>query len=142
MPKHKATIFQNMTKVMVSRGLRQRRAAETASKILDGYRSTRGRIGHQRKGMSLAVNKLHDEFHTLDMDSGWQLPEGSTVPAGNFLKIGFTAAAAYSFLPELISACRTNNPALAQKNNKATAMFERPARRWACLRYGGFSVGK
>jgi len=24
----------------------------------------------------MAINKPHDEFHTLDMDTGWQVPEG------------------------------------------------------------------
>jgi len=24
----------------------------------------------------MPINKLHDEFHSLDMDAGWQVPEG------------------------------------------------------------------
>jgi len=24
----------------------------------------------------MPINKLHDEFHSLDMDTGWQVPEG------------------------------------------------------------------
>lgn len=24
----------------------------------------------------MAINKLHDEFHTLDMDKGWEVPAG------------------------------------------------------------------
>jgi hypothetical protein len=24
----------------------------------------------------MAINKLHDEFHTLDMDKGWEVPTG------------------------------------------------------------------
>ncbi|QCI65252.1 cupin domain-containing protein [Phreatobacter stygius] len=24
----------------------------------------------------MAINKLHDEFHTLDMTAGWEVPEG------------------------------------------------------------------
>lgn len=33
----------------------------------------------------MAVNKLHDEFHTLDMSSGWEVPKG--YPAGIQQKI-------------------------------------------------------
>ena len=24
----------------------------------------------------MAINKLHDEFHTLDMNAGWEVPAG------------------------------------------------------------------
>ena len=24
----------------------------------------------------MAINKLHDEFHSLDMETGWQVPDG------------------------------------------------------------------
>ena len=27
----------------------------------------------------MAINKLHDEFHALDMNTGWELPAGSNV---------------------------------------------------------------
>jgi ChrR-like protein with cupin domain len=30
----------------------------------------------------MAINKLHDEFHTLDMQQGWQLPEGYDPASG------------------------------------------------------------
>ena len=33
----------------------------------------------------MAINKLHDEFHTLDMDKGWEVPAG--YPAGIQQKI-------------------------------------------------------
>ncbi|MBP0637192.1 MULTISPECIES: cupin [unclassified Cupriavidus] len=33
----------------------------------------------------MAINKLHDEFHTLDLSSGWEVPEG--YPAGIQQKI-------------------------------------------------------
>lgn len=33
----------------------------------------------------MAINKLHDEFHTLDLTSGWEVPEG--YPAGIQQKI-------------------------------------------------------
>ena len=33
----------------------------------------------------MAINKLHDEFHTLDMSSGWEVPTG--YPAGIQQKI-------------------------------------------------------
>lgn len=33
----------------------------------------------------MAVNKAHDEFHTLDMDSGWEVPAG--YPSGIQQKI-------------------------------------------------------
>ncbi|MBP0635612.1 cupin [Cupriavidus sp. AcVe19-6a] len=33
----------------------------------------------------MAINKLHDEFHTLDLASGWEVPEG--YPAGIQQKI-------------------------------------------------------
>jgi hypothetical protein len=33
----------------------------------------------------MAVNKLHDEFHTLDMESGWEVPVG--YPSGIQQKI-------------------------------------------------------
>jgi hypothetical protein len=29
-----------------------------------------------RMGNSMTVNKAHREFHTLDMNSGWETPEG------------------------------------------------------------------
>lgn len=35
----------------------------------------------------MAVNKLHDEFHTLDMERGWQLPEGYDPASGALEKI-------------------------------------------------------
>ncbi|MGE4371526.1 MAG: cupin [Xanthobacter sp.] len=35
----------------------------------------------------MAVTKLHHEFHTLDMDSGWQLPEGYDPKSGAMEKI-------------------------------------------------------
>ena len=33
----------------------------------------------------MAINKIHDEFHTLDMNSGWEVPAG--YPAGIQQKI-------------------------------------------------------
>ena len=33
----------------------------------------------------MAINKLHDEFHTLDMESGWEVPAG--YPSGIQQKI-------------------------------------------------------
>lgn len=30
----------------------------------------------------MAINKLHDEFHGLDMEEGWQLPEGYDPASG------------------------------------------------------------
>lgn len=33
----------------------------------------------------MAINKLHDEFHTLDMNTGWEVPAG--YPAGIQQKI-------------------------------------------------------
>jgi hypothetical protein len=33
----------------------------------------------------MAINKLHDEFHALDMDSGWEVPPG--YPSGIKQKI-------------------------------------------------------
>lgn len=33
----------------------------------------------------MAINKLHDEFHTLDLQSGWEVPHG--YPAGIQQKI-------------------------------------------------------
>lgn len=33
----------------------------------------------------MAITKLHDEFHTLDLDSGWEVPHG--YPAGIEQKI-------------------------------------------------------
>ncbi len=33
----------------------------------------------------MSVNKLHDEFHTLDMAAGWEVPEG--YPSGIRQKI-------------------------------------------------------
>jgi hypothetical protein len=33
----------------------------------------------------MAINKAHDEFHTLDMDSGWEVPPG--YPSGIKQKI-------------------------------------------------------
>lgn len=30
----------------------------------------------------MAINKLHDEFHTIDMNEGWTLPEGYAPGAG------------------------------------------------------------
>ncbi|MGT2431246.1 cupin [Cupriavidus basilensis] len=33
----------------------------------------------------MAINKLHDEFHTIDMDSGWEVPPG--YPSGIQQKI-------------------------------------------------------
>jgi hypothetical protein len=30
----------------------------------------------------MAINKLHDEFHTLGMEQGWQLPEGYDPASG------------------------------------------------------------
>jgi hypothetical protein len=36
-------------------------------------------------GYLLAINKLHDEFHTLDMASGWEVPPG--YPSGIQQKI-------------------------------------------------------
>jgi hypothetical protein len=35
----------------------------------------------------MAVNKVHDEFHSIDMESGWQLPEGYRPDAGVHEKI-------------------------------------------------------
>ena len=35
----------------------------------------------------MAVNKAHDEFYTLDMESGWQLPEGYDPNSGAREKI-------------------------------------------------------
>ena len=33
----------------------------------------------------MAINKLHDEFHALDMDPGWEVPAG--YPSGSSQKI-------------------------------------------------------
>ncbi len=33
----------------------------------------------------MTINKLHDEFHTLDMDKGWEVPAG--YPSGIQQKI-------------------------------------------------------
>jgi hypothetical protein len=33
----------------------------------------------------MAINKVHDEFHTLDMSSGWEVPPG--YPSGIQQKI-------------------------------------------------------
>ncbi|MBC8932561.1 cupin, partial [Escherichia coli] len=30
----------------------------------------------------MAINKLHDEFHTLDMQRDWRLPEGYDPASG------------------------------------------------------------
>lgn len=35
----------------------------------------------------MAVTKAHHEFHTLDMDSGWQVPEGYDPASGALEKI-------------------------------------------------------
>jgi len=35
----------------------------------------------------MSVTKKHDEFHTLDMESGWQLPEGYDASSGALEKI-------------------------------------------------------
>src|ERR1700753_878616 len=41
---------------------------------------------HSPRGRALmAINKLHDEFHTLDMTSGWEVPTG--YPSGIQQKI-------------------------------------------------------
>ena len=37
--------------------------------------------------MSVAVNKSHDEFYKLDMETGWQLPEGYDPNSGALEKI-------------------------------------------------------
>jgi hypothetical protein len=39
------------------------------------------------RSISVAVNKLHNEFHTLDMENGWQLPEGYDPKSGALEKI-------------------------------------------------------
>lgn len=35
----------------------------------------------------MAVNKVHDEFHTIDMNNGWQLPDGYDPESGALEKI-------------------------------------------------------
>ncbi|MDE8651534.1 cupin domain-containing protein [Novosphingobium album (ex Liu et al. 2023)] len=35
----------------------------------------------------MAVNKVHDEFHAIDMADGWQLPEGYRPDAGVHEKV-------------------------------------------------------
>lgn len=35
----------------------------------------------------MPVNKLHDEFHNVDMENGWQLPEGYDPASGAREKI-------------------------------------------------------
>jgi hypothetical protein len=37
--------------------------------------------------VTVAVNKAHDELYTLDMESGWQLPEGYDPNSGALEKI-------------------------------------------------------
>jgi hypothetical protein len=37
--------------------------------------------------MSVALHKSHDEFHKLDMETGWQLPEGYDPNSGALEKI-------------------------------------------------------
>ena len=85
MPKHKATISLQMTKVIMSDLYRGRARAMVARNSDRGAVSRCKRFSRQPQGaISVAVNKLHNEFHTLDMENGWQLPEGYDPKSGAF----------------------------------------------------------
>src|ERR1700730_6683105 len=76
-----------MTKVIMN-DLYRGRAGQWSREIQTAARPTLQALqSSTSRSISVAVNKLHNEFHTLDMENGWQLPEGYDPKSGALEKI-------------------------------------------------------